>query len=99
MAHALASELAEDPETVVISVDMVNAYKSIHRAAMFAAVQQSALPLLPMVQWAYGDATPLHIVRSPEGNPPVMSQHGVRQGDPLGPLLLAVTLQPCAGEG
>ena len=53
MAHALA----EDPETVVISVDMANALNSVHRAAMFAAVQQSASALLPVVQWVYGEET------------------------------------------
>ena len=61
VAHALASALAADPETVVILVDMANAFNSIHRTAMLAAVQQSAPALLPMVQWAYGDETPLHI--------------------------------------
>ena len=66
VAHALASALAEDPETVVISVDMANAFNSIYRTAMFAAVQQSAPALLPTVQWAYGDETPLHIVGAPE---------------------------------
>ena len=46
-----------------------------------------------MVQWAYGDETPLHIVGAPEGTPPVMSQREVRQGNTLGPLLFALTLQ------
>ena len=59
---------------MVISVDMANAFNSIHRAAMLAVVQQSAAAVLPMVQWAYGDETPLHIVGAPEGTPPVMSQ-------------------------
>ena len=38
-AHALTSAVAEDAETVIISVDMANAFNSIHQAAMFAAVQ------------------------------------------------------------
>ena len=49
---------------------------------------------MPMVQWAYGEETPMHIVGVPEGTSPVMSQRGVQQGNPLGPLLFALTLQP-----
>ena len=52
VSHALASTLSEDSETVVLLVDMANAVNSFHRAAMFAAVQQSVPALLPMVQWA-----------------------------------------------
>ena len=58
---------------MVISVDVAKVFSSIHRAAMFAAVQQSASALLPVVQWAYGEETPLHIVVDPEGTSPVKS--------------------------
>ena len=78
MAHALASALSEDPEPVVMSVDMANAFNGIQWAAMPAAVWQSAPALLPMLQWVCGDETPLHIVGAPEGTPPVISQRGVR---------------------
>jgi hypothetical protein len=48
---------------------------------------QSRMPqLLPVVQWAYGAATPLHVA-------PILSWCGVRQGVPLGPLLFALALQ------
>jgi hypothetical protein len=43
-----------------------------------------------MVAWAYGQHSRLLVQHSEEG---VRSQSGVRQGDPLGPLLLALTLQ------
>ena len=49
--------------------------------------------LLYFGQWAYGGNTNLHVVGVPAGTPPVQSQCGVRQGDPLGPLLFALAMQ------
>ena len=74
-------------------VDLLSAEHSIHRAAMFAGVQQSAPTQLPMVQCACEDAPPPHILRAPEGTHPAMSQRGTRQGNTLGPLWSVLTLQ------
>jgi hypothetical protein len=57
---------------------------------MLAAVAQRCPALLPMVAWAYSQHSRL-LVQHSEGV--VRSQSGVRQGDPLGPLLFALTLQ------
>lgn len=74
VAHALASALAELSDKEVISVDRANDFNSIYGGMMFAAQQRSGPALLLMVQWEYGYESPLHIVGSPEGTPPAMSQ-------------------------
>ena len=97
VTHALESALAEDPETVVISLDMANAFNSIHRASMFVAVQQSAPALLLRVQWAYGEDTPLHTVGTPEGTRHVTAWSGA--GRPLGSAAVRAHAAATAGEG
>jgi hypothetical protein len=57
---------------------------------MLAAIQQRCPALLPMVAWAYGRHSRLLLERA---EAVVLSQSGVRQGDPLGHLLSALTLQ------
>ena len=66
----------------------------VYRAGMFAAVKERAPALLLFTQWAYSTGTPPHINGAPEDVAPVLCQLGVRQGDPLGALLFALTLQP-----
>ena len=98
VAHALASALAEDPETVVISVDMSNAFHIFLRAAISEAVQQSAPALQPMVQWAYKQEKPLHIV-GPGGH---SSRHITAWSAtvrPLGSAMVCAHAAACAGPG
>jgi hypothetical protein len=67
-----------------------NAFNTVCRERLLAAVTQRCPTLLPMVAWAYGQHSRLLVQHSQEV---VSSQSGVRQGDPLGPLLDALTLQ------
>jgi hypothetical protein len=68
----------------VMQVDFANAFNSIFRAALVAAVSQRQPQLLPLVTWLYGQHSNLWVVGAPPDTPPVHSQKGVRQGDPVG---------------
>ena len=92
-AHGARAALLADPEAYLLTLDVENAFNSVSRSAIFEAVQDRVPQLLKFVQWAYGGHTDLHIMGAAPGTPPVQSQTGVRQGDPLGPLLFALALQ------
>ena len=72
-----------------LQLDFRNAFNSIDRSCMFQEVR-SHVPLLSRwIESCYG-SHPLLLF----GNHTVLSQCGVQQGDPLGPLCFALTLQP-----
>ena len=72
-----------------VKLDFSNAFNSIRRDAMREAVALHAPSLLGYVDSAYGAATTLKL-----GEHVIESAEGVQQGDPLGPLLFCLTIQP-----
>jgi hypothetical protein len=78
VAHAIATALEADPLAVACAVDCENAFNTVSRAAVFAAVQIRMPQLLPVVQWAYGASTPLHVAGAPPDSEPILSRCGVR---------------------
>ena len=70
-------------------VDFSNAFNCIDRSAMFHEVRSRLPALSPWIECCYGCQPLLHF-----GSHCLLSCIGVQQGDPLGPLSFALTLQP-----
>jgi hypothetical protein len=86
VGHALRAGLAAEAECVTLQIDWKNAFSTVRRDRMLSAVAERCPTLLPMVEWAYGRHTRLHVQQTDQ----VMnSESGVRHGDPLGMLLFA----------
>ena len=88
VVHGLATAMAADPHSIVLVADNKNAFNEILRMPAIRQVKEHAPSLLPLVQFAYGAASALHVVGAP--GTVLSSRRGVRQGDPLGPLLFAL---------
>ena len=74
---------------VFVKLDFSNAFNSVRRDAMREAVALHAPSLLGYVDSAYGEVTLLKL-----GEFVIDSAEGIQQGDPLGPLLFCLTIQP-----
>ena len=74
---------------MLLKVDVKNAFNTVHREAVFAVVKRQCPEIFKIVHQAYSSRTPLYI-----GNTLIPSQTGVQQGDPLGPLCFALSIDP-----
>ena len=72
-----------------VKLDFTNAFNSIRRDCVLEAVARDFPDLLPYVLAAYGSPSILWM-----GDRALSSEEGVQQGDPLGPLLFCLTIQP-----
>ena len=77
------------PSSVFLKIDFTNAFNTVDRQTFLRECRSRFPSLSPWVEWCYADPSTLFF-----GNHTISSESGVQQGDPLGPLLFALALQP-----
>ena len=91
-AHSLrhyASGVANSQDTILVKADIRNAFNTVHRSAVLQQVKARCPEIFPLMALSYSNPTPLYI-----GTSTIMSQTGVQQGDPLGPLGFTLAIDP-----
>jgi hypothetical protein len=88
--HACRRFVTSMPDDyVVVKLDFSNAFNCLRRDAMLESIKTSIPEIYSFCQLAYNSDTVLKF-----GNRQILSQEGIQQGDPLGPLLFCLSIHP-----
>jgi len=79
----------DQPYTTLTSLDFSNAFNTVDRTDIALALKEYAPSLYRTAKWAYNSPTDLVL-----GDNILKSSTGVRQGDPLGPVLFSLAIRP-----
>ena len=98
IAHCMELFTSEDQTTFthVTSLDFSNAFNTIKRYTLASSLRKHLRSLYRPCKWAYGESTPL-VVSDGTSLVKLESSQGVRQGDPLGPLLFSLGIKDILG--
>jgi hypothetical protein len=91
--HYIASLKVLHPNWVFLQIDFANAFNSISRSHCLKEVSTHFEHLLPFLRSIYAPTSKLW-VNLESGKSHLESAEGAQQGDPLGPFLFSVGLQP-----
>jgi hypothetical protein len=78
-----------DPSSILSLMDFKNAFNEVKRESFLDQVRLKFPSIYPWVYFSYSCQAPLFIE-----DKTIFASSGVQQGDPLGPLLFALVLQP-----